>query len=62
MTPQVLGRAEGCRFIAVAGNIGAGKSTLVQFVEKRFGVRPFFEPNDFNPYLRDFYHDMKQWA
>ncbi|MFH1530900.1 MAG: deoxynucleoside kinase [Pseudomonadota bacterium] len=57
-----LERAEGCRFIAVAGNIGAGKSTLVHFVEQRFGVKPFFEPNELNPYLKDFYRDMKRWA
>jgi len=57
-----LKRTEGCRFIAVAGNIGAGKSTLVNFVEQRFGVKPFFEPNELNPYLKDFYRDMKRWA
>lgn len=52
----------GCRFIAIAGNIGAGKSTLVSFIEKRWGVKPFFEPNEVNPYLKDFYKDMKRWA
>lgn len=57
-----LERTEGCRFIAVAGNIGAGKSTLVHFIEQRFGVKPFFEPNELNPYLKDFYRDMKRWA
>ncbi len=57
-----LERAEGCRFIAVAGNIGAGKSTLVHFIEQRFGVKPFFEPSELNPYLKDFYKDMKRWA
>lgn len=57
-----LERAKGCRFIAVAGNIGAGKSTLVQFIEQRFSVKPFFEPNDLNPFLKDFYRDMKRWA
>lgn len=50
------------KFIAVAGNIGAGKSELVAFLCKRYGLKPFFEPNDGNPYLEDFYEDMKAWA
>lgn len=50
------------RFIAVAGNIGAGKSTLVEFLSRQYGLRPFYEPNGENPYLHDFYADMKQWA
>ena len=50
------------RFLAVAGNMGAGKSELVQFLCRRYGLKPFFEPNDTNPYLADFYGDMKQWA
>ena len=50
------------RFIAVAGNIGAGKTELVSFLCRRYGLRPFFEPNDTNPYLEDFYGDMKAWA
>ena len=50
------------RFIAVAGNIGAGKSTLVRFLSKRFGLRSLYEPVDDNPYLADFYADMQRWA
>jgi deoxyadenosine/deoxycytidine kinase len=50
------------RFIAVAGNMGAGKSELVQFLCRRYGLKPFFEPNDTNPYLADFYADMPRWA
>lgn len=50
------------RFIAVAGNIGAGKSTLVEFLSRQYDLRPFFEPNDDNPYMKDFYADMKAWA
>lgn len=50
------------RFIAVAGNIGSGKSTLVEFLSQTYGFRPYFEPNETNPYLVDFYHDMKRWA
>ena len=49
-------------FIAVSGNIGAGKSSLVGFLSKRFGLRPLYEPVEDNPYLVDFYADMKHWA
>jgi len=50
------------RFVAVAGNIGAGKTELVGFLCRRYGLKPFFEPNDTNPYLEDFYGDMKGYA
>jgi deoxyadenosine/deoxycytidine kinase len=50
------------RFIAVAGNIGAGKTELTEFLCRRYGLSPFYEPNDANPYLADFYADMKTWA
>jgi deoxyadenosine/deoxycytidine kinase len=50
------------RFVAVAGNIGAGKSSLVKWLHQTFGLRPFFEPQDENPYLADFYRDMRRWA
>jgi deoxyadenosine/deoxycytidine kinase len=50
------------RFIAVAGNIGAGKSSLVDFLTATYDVAPFYEPNDENPYLEDFYSDMRAWA
>ena len=46
----------------MAGNIGAGKSTLVHFLSRQYGLRPYFEPNETNPYLKDFYGDMKRWA
>ena len=52
----------GKRFIAIAGNMGAGKTELTQFLCRRYGIKPFFEPNDHNPYLADFYRDMKAWA
>ncbi len=48
--------------IAIAGNIGTGKSSLVEFLTRTYGIRPFYEPNDENPYLPDFYQDMKRWA
>jgi deoxyadenosine/deoxycytidine kinase len=50
------------RFIAVAGNIGAGKSELVSFLCRRYALTPFYEPNDTNPYLADFYANMRRWA
>ncbi|UQA62070.1 deoxynucleoside kinase [Polyangium aurulentum] len=50
------------RIIAVAGNIGAGKSSLVKWLELQFKMVPFFEPNEENPYLSDFYGDMRRWA
>ena len=48
--------------IAIAGNIGSGKSTLVKFLHRNYVISPFYEPNDENPYLADFYKDMKRWA
>src|SRR5437879_4935296 len=50
------------RFIAVAGNIGSGKTELVNFLCRRYGFKPFFEPDATNPYLADFYNDMSAWA
>lgn len=50
------------RSIAIAGNMGSGKSTLIEFLVRTYGVTPFYEPNDENPYLADFYRDMKRWA
>ena len=48
--------------IAIAGNIGTGKSSLVNFLSRTYGIEPFYEPNDENPYLPDFYEDMNRWA
>src|SRR5689334_23077633 len=50
------------RFIAVAGNIGVGKSTLVTLLSQRLGWQPFFEAVAENPYLADFYQDMRLWS
>jgi len=50
------------KFIAIAGNIGAGKSSLLDFLTSTYDVLPFYEPNDANPYLPDFYRDMRRWA
>jgi len=50
------------KYIAISGNIGSGKSSLTDFLCRHFGIRPFYEPNEDNPYLADFYKDMKKWA
>ncbi len=50
------------KYIAVAGNMGSGKSSLVKFLCGHFKLQPFFEPNETNPYLKDFYQDMRRWA
>ena len=49
-------------FVAIAGNIGVGKSTLVERLSHKLGWAPFYEPVGENPYLADFYDDMQQWA
>jgi deoxyadenosine/deoxycytidine kinase len=50
------------RFVAVAGNIGVGKSTLVERLAAGLGWQPFYEPVGENPYLADFYQDMSTWG
>jgi deoxyadenosine/deoxycytidine kinase len=50
------------KFVVVAGNIGAGKSTLVKLLSQRLDLVPFYEPVNENPYLADFYADMPRWA
>lgn len=48
--------------VAVAGTIGAGKTSLVAWLTRTYGLTPFYEPHEANPYLEDFYQDMKRWA
>lgn len=50
------------KYVAVAGTIGSGKTSLVRWLVDRYELRPFYEPNDDNPYLADFYQDMGQWG
>ncbi len=48
--------------IAVAGNIGSGKTTLTRLLAKNYGWKPKYEDVDYNPYLSDFYNDMQRWS
>src|SRR6476619_6355490 len=50
------------RYVAVAGTIGAGKTSLVAWLVKRYGFTPYYEPNEKSPYLADFYGDMARWS
>ena len=49
-------------YIAIAGNIGAGKTTLTKMLAKYYGWEPRFESVSFNPYLEDYYTDIKRWS
>lgn len=48
-------------YVAIAGNIGSGKTTLTEILTKRYGARAYYEETD-NPYIGDFYNDMSRWA
>lgn len=50
------------KFIAVAGNMGVGKTSLVEFLTSQYGFEPVYEPYTTNPYLDDFYAEMGRWA
>jgi len=50
------------RHVAIAGNIGAGKTTLCEQLGHHFGWQVHYESTDNNPYLSDFYNDMKRWS
>jgi deoxyadenosine/deoxycytidine kinase len=49
-------------FVAVAGNIGSGKSSLTRLLSERMGWKALYESVEDNPYLNDFYADMKRWS
>lgn len=48
-------------YIAIAGNIGSGKTTLTELLTRRYGAKAYYEETD-NPYLGDFYNEMSRWA
>lgn len=48
-------------YVAIAGNIGSGKTTLTEILTERYGAKAYYEEPD-NPYLGDFYNDMSRWA
>lgn len=48
--------------IAIAGNIGSGKTTLTKQLAKHYGYKPMFETTDKNPYINSFYEDMRRWS
>ena len=48
--------------VAIAGNIGSGKTTLTRMLAAKYGWKPRFESVDYNPYLDDFYEDMERWS
>jgi deoxyadenosine/deoxycytidine kinase len=48
--------------IAIAGNIGSGKTTLASLLSKHYGWEAHYEKVDDNPYLNDFYEDMQRWS
>lgn len=48
--------------IAIAGNIGSGKTTLTKLLAKHYGYRPLYESTDTNPYINSFYEDMRRWS
>ncbi len=50
------------KFIAVAGNMGVGKTSFVEFLTQEYGFEPVYEPYTTNPWLDDFYGDMSRWA
>ena len=49
-------------YIAIAGNIGSGKTTLTNMLAKHYGWKKFLEPVDDNPYIDDYYKDISRWA
>ena len=48
--------------IAIAGNIGSGKTTLTTMLAKRYGWKPRYESVEYNPYLDDYYKNIKRWS
>jgi deoxyadenosine/deoxycytidine kinase len=61
-TGSILAPMGGVRHVAIAGNMGVGKSTLTRVLSERLGAPAFFETVHDHPYLERFYQDMKRWS
>jgi deoxyadenosine/deoxycytidine kinase len=59
---MIENQTNGIQFLAIAGNIGAGKSSLTALLAKHYNWNAVYESVDDNPYLADFYEDMKRWS
>lgn len=59
---EIINQSKPFKYVAVAGNIGAGKSSLTGLLAKHFRWRAYYETVDNNPYLSDFYEDMRRWS
>ncbi len=57
-----MAKKQTIKHIAIAGNIGAGKTTLTKILAKHFNWSPHYEDVENNPYLNDFYNDMHRWS
>jgi len=63
--PKIIAPSDdrpGKKYVAIAGNIGAGKSSLTRILAGYFGWEAYYERVDDNPYLTDFYEDMRRWS
>ncbi|MBN8589860.1 MAG: deoxynucleoside kinase [Rhodothermia bacterium] len=60
--PKIAKTSTGKKYVAIAGNIGAGKSSLTRLLSNHFKWEAYFERVEDNPYLADFYADMRRWS
>jgi len=60
--PELMNQQKQPFFLAIAGNIGVGKTTLTTRIAEQLQLKPFYERVINNPYLDDFYHDMERWS
>lgn len=62
MTDKEIKVSKDFKHVAVAGNIGSGKTTLTQLLAEHYGWEPHYEEVEMNPYIDDFYKDMRTWS
>ena len=60
--PELACARDRLMYLAISGNIGSGKSSLTRMLSERYGLRPVYEPYAENPYLEDFYQDMRRYS